>query len=535
MARARIYGRRSDDDQSTFSPDAQKRQCRAWRAANGHEVVGEFFDDDMSGRRADRPKLQRMIAEATADPGSIVVVHKFDRLGRDSIDALTIIYRELKPRRVKVESVMERVDVWSPLGRMVVTQSFGIATYFSDNLATEIVKGLSEKYERDGAVGPVSYGYDCHYDKDAKGERIQQTGRLVPTIDAPTVTHIFTRYATACYSDVTLAQELNRDGYTFCRRGRLSERVPFTADTVGGILSNRIYLGEVTFHGEQRPGAHEAIVDRELFDRVQALRARRNRAGRHPKRETPRATSLLSEIAYCGQCGKRLHLCASGRDTSRTLYNRCAGRRNHGTCDAPMVRVDLADPWALDVLRALSIPPHIRDAAIAVAQQILAQPPAAGTVDTAHIQKRLGALKSLYKLGDMSEAEYLREREALQAQLASAPAPMPRELDVARAAALLGDMGTLLEEATPEHRRALVHTVFSTVWITKNGVRALKPAPSFAILMAVVRRQDAEKVTLTGLEAAADNAFASQVITVMLWAAFKNPLEARPWIVQRST
>jgi site-specific DNA recombinase len=499
MARARIYGRRSDDDQSTFSPDAQQRQCRTWCAQQGHDVVGVYFDDDMSGRRADRPELQRMIAEAKADPSSIVVVHKFDRLGRDSIDALTIIYRELKPKRVRVESVMERVDAWTPLGRMVVTQSFGIANYFSDNLATEITKGLAEKAEKGGAVGPVSYGYDWEYQRDAKGDRVRGTGQLKPTPDAPTVAHMFARYATACYSDLTLAQELNRDGYTFCRRGRLSARVPFTADTVGGVLSNRIYLGEVTYHGEQHPGAHEPIVDRELFERVQAIRLQRKRAGRHQNRETPRAASLLSEIAYCGHCGRRLHLCASGRQTSRTLYYRCAAKRNEGTCDAPMVRTTLADPWALDVLRELTIPPHIRDAAIALAQQHLAQPPATAT-DAAQIPKRLSALKALFKLGDMSEAEYLRERANLQAQLASAPPPPAQTLDVERAARLLGDMGTLLEAATAEHQRALVHTVFATVWITKDGIRAIRPAPSYRVLVSVVARGDAENVTLTGLE-----------------------------------
>jgi site-specific DNA recombinase len=514
MARARIYGRRSDDDQSTYSPDAQRRQCRVWCAQHGHEVVGEFFDDDMSGRRADRPGLQQMVTEAKADPGSIVVVHKFDRLGRDSIDALTIIYRQLKPKRVKVHSVMEPLDVWLPIGRMVVTNSFGVATYFSDNLATEIVKGLAEKHERGGAVGPVSFGYDWRYDRDAKGERIQQTGRLVKTEDAPLVADIFTRYATANYSDRDLAVELNAEGHTFCERGRLDQRKPFTADTVGGILTNRIYIGEVNFHGEWRQGAHEPIVDRDLFDHVQAIRGRRARAGRHRDRERPRAESLLTEIAYCGECGRRLHVCTSGRDTSRQTYYRCSGRRNHGTCDAPMVRLDVADPWALDVLRELTIPPHIRDAAIALAQQQLARPPQ--TTDADKVRKQLERLKTLFKLGDMNEAEYLRERQALQAQLAAAPPPASRVLDVEKAAALLGDMGALLDEATPEHRRALVHTVFDTVWITKAGIRAIRPAPAYRVLIAVVRRPDEESVTLTGNRAA----LSTSLRRISLWDAF---------------
>lgn len=73
MAHARIYGRRSDDDQSTHSPAAQMRQCRQWCERENHEIVGEYFDDDLSGRRVDRPGLQQMISDARNDPGSIVV------------------------------------------------------------------------------------------------------------------------------------------------------------------------------------------------------------------------------------------------------------------------------------------------------------------------------------------------------------------------------------------------------------------------------------------------------------------------------
>ena len=84
MARARIYIRRSDDDQSAWSPQAQERQGRQWCEQNGHEVVDVYVDDDLSSRRADRPDFERLQRDAIADPGSLVVVHKVDRLARDT-------------------------------------------------------------------------------------------------------------------------------------------------------------------------------------------------------------------------------------------------------------------------------------------------------------------------------------------------------------------------------------------------------------------------------------------------------------------
>lgn len=60
----RGYGRRSDDDQSAYSPPAQERACKDWTRANGHEWKGWFFDDDLSGKREDRPELQKLLRTA---------------------------------------------------------------------------------------------------------------------------------------------------------------------------------------------------------------------------------------------------------------------------------------------------------------------------------------------------------------------------------------------------------------------------------------------------------------------------------------
>src|ERR1041384_3833730 len=117
MVRARIYIRRSDDEQSTWSPEAQEREDRRWCADKGHEIVGVYIDDDLSGKREDRTRFQQLLNDAKADPGSIVVVHKFDRLARDTEVLLRVVYKELLPRRVKVFSVLEQIDPYNPLGK----------------------------------------------------------------------------------------------------------------------------------------------------------------------------------------------------------------------------------------------------------------------------------------------------------------------------------------------------------------------------------------------------------------------------------
>ena len=124
----RGYGRRSDDDQSAYSPPAQERACKDWTRANGHEWKGWFFDDDLSGKREDRPELQKLLRAAQADPGSIVVVHKFDRLNRDTEALLRIVYKVLLPKRVQVHSISEVFDPYTPLGKVMLTIGGSVST-----------------------------------------------------------------------------------------------------------------------------------------------------------------------------------------------------------------------------------------------------------------------------------------------------------------------------------------------------------------------------------------------------------------------
>src|SRR5262249_10341371 len=53
--------------------------------------------------------------------------------------------------------------------------------------------------------------------------------------------------------------------------------IPFTRGPLAHLLRNRFYIGEVVFKGEVLPGEQPAILERELFDAVQAkLNEQRN-------------------------------------------------------------------------------------------------------------------------------------------------------------------------------------------------------------------------------------------------------------------
>lgn len=484
MANARIYIRRSDNEQSGFSPAAQEREARRWCEDNGHTIAGIYIDDDLSGKREDRSEFQRLLTEAKADRGSIVVVHKFDRLARDTEVILRIVYTELLPKRVRVFSALENFDIYTPHGKAMLSVSATFSAYYVDNLATEVSKGYREKFESGGWIGPLPLGYQSQFTIDGKGERIKGTGRAVFSADIGTVRLVFELYATGNHSDLTIAEELNGRGLTTIWKGK---RVPFQKDTIKTMLQNRFYLGFVTYKGEERPGAHTPAIDRDLWDRCQAVRTRRGGTpgGRLPIRGIG---ALLSEIAYCGKCGARMHTAMCGGGTSRQRYYRCSARRKFGkeVCDADFVPAALIEGQVLDVLRALTVPASLRDAVIGVVQDRLARQAAGPGPDTAQLAAQLERLKELYELGDLDRAAYLQRRGRIQAQIEQvAPTPI-RTLDVSRAMTLLGDMSALLDTATSAQQRALIQQVLTMIWIEKSAVTAIRPAHSYALLVEVM-------------------------------------------------
>jgi hypothetical protein len=203
-------------------------------------------------------------------------------------------------------SISEPIDFDTPFGTVTLTQIASLGQYHVDNLAPEVEKGLRERFEQGKWIGLLPYGYRAERQYDANGERIKGTDRAVFSDDAETARLIFTLYATDTYSDTELAAELNTRGLTMACRGK---RVPFQKDSIGGILTDRFYLGYVSYHGQERPDGHEPLIEQDLWEQVQAIRDRRTYYRPTARRRagggrlcSAESSGLLLKIGYCARC-----------------------------------------------------------------------------------------------------------------------------------------------------------------------------------------------------------------------------------------
>ncbi len=111
------YARVSTQDQD------YERQVEALTAAGAEKV----FAEKMSGARADRPKLAKMMA--VLKPGDVVLVTKIDRLGRSTQDLLNLI-GDMRRAGANFKSLGdEMMDTTTANGELVFTILAAIATY----------------------------------------------------------------------------------------------------------------------------------------------------------------------------------------------------------------------------------------------------------------------------------------------------------------------------------------------------------------------------------------------------------------------
>src|ERR1039458_157353 len=119
MRRAAGYARVSTDDQvrDGTSLATQRERGIAYIALNKWSLVEEFVDEGVSGAKASRPALDRLMNACRSGEVDVVVVTKLDRFGR-STRHLTSTLGELDELKIAFISLAEAFDSTSPSGRL---------------------------------------------------------------------------------------------------------------------------------------------------------------------------------------------------------------------------------------------------------------------------------------------------------------------------------------------------------------------------------------------------------------------------------
>jgi site-specific DNA recombinase len=177
--------------------------------------------------------------------------------------ALRITKQGLDGHDVSFVSVTQQFNTTTSMGRLTLNVLLSFAQFerevtserIRDKIAASKRKGLWV-----GGIAPLGYAT-----KNRKIVVVEEEAERVRTISR--------RYLDLGSLNLLMADLRERGIVTKVRSlktGRTVGGIPFTRGPLAHFLRNRFYIGEVAFKGEVLPGEQPAILDRALFDAVQA-------------------------------------------------------------------------------------------------------------------------------------------------------------------------------------------------------------------------------------------------------------------------
>jgi site-specific DNA recombinase len=267
--RCAIYTRKSTEhnlDLEFNSLDAQRESCEAYIKSQAHEgwrlVPARYDDGAFSGASLDRPALQKLLTEVRAGRIDIIVVYKVDRLTRSLADFAKLV-ELFDQHSVSFVSVTQSFNTTTSMGRLTLNVLLSFAQFEREVIGERVRDKIAASKKKGIWVGgAVPMGYAS----------VNKKLVVVPE-EAETVRLIFQRYLEVGSIGDLVVDLDKRDIRT--RRQKLSEGrirggIPFGVGGLNYLLRNRYFIGEVVYRGAVYRGEQEPIVDRKLFEAVQA-------------------------------------------------------------------------------------------------------------------------------------------------------------------------------------------------------------------------------------------------------------------------
>jgi site-specific DNA recombinase len=295
--RCAIYTRKSSEEgleQEFNSLQAQREACEAFITSQRHEgwvcQRAAYDDGGFSGATIDRPALQRLLADVAAGRVDTIVVYKIDRLTRSLADFAKIV-EILDARGASFVSVTQQFNTTTSMGRLTLNILLSFAQFEREVIGERIRDKIAASKKKGmwmGGVPPLGY-------------RVRDRKLVIVDSEAEVVRSIFCRYtelgSVRLLKDELEARGLKSKSWTSAS-GRLRSGKPFSRGALYLMLQNRLYRGEIVHKGQSHPGEHTPIIDKPLWDAVQAQLA--GNAAERNSGTRARQPSLLAGMLFDG-------------------------------------------------------------------------------------------------------------------------------------------------------------------------------------------------------------------------------------------
>jgi site-specific DNA recombinase len=140
-----VYARVSTDSQEL---EHQLASCERWCAFKNFHIAAVHKEVGSGKSYSNRPEFVKMLADLRAMKYDGVVVFRLDRLFRNTVEAVNIIY-ELENKGIRVYSISENLDTSTPIGRAMRDIILSLASLERENIS-EATKARLQSLRDDG-------------------------------------------------------------------------------------------------------------------------------------------------------------------------------------------------------------------------------------------------------------------------------------------------------------------------------------------------------------------------------------------------
>lgn len=359
-----LYYRLSrDEDEELNSLNNQRKIIYNFAVSNGHQVVGESFDDNVSGMHFNREGIDKIYEVVEAGKIEAIIVKDLSRLGRHRTQtALFIDY--LRERNVRVLSATENIDTFNENDDLIIGFKGLVNDFYARDGSRRVRTGYRQK-QKEGIVTIPPFGYF----KDKNTKKV-----VVVEEAAETVRMIFSAYigGSGMKAIARTLNEQRRKTPALMQMELLNKRLPNTQDgilkkylwdatMVGRILKDESYIGTLICHKSERNKINKTfrftdpeeqfrhenylpiIVTRETWEMAQTLLAERK--AKNTRAGTNKGILRYGGLLRCQDCGrtfigKRIKL----KDGERVVYV-CDTYHRYGKehCSSHMVDEEALD------------------------------------------------------------------------------------------------------------------------------------------------------------------------------------------------
>lgn len=333
--RVAAYARVSTDkDDQTNSLENQKTYFKNYILDHEDWQLAEvYYDEGISGTQTKkRQGFRHMIEDAENKEIDLIVTKEVSRFARNTVDTLSYT-RKLKDFGVGVIFTLDNIDTRDSDGEFRLTIMASIAQEESRKISERVKWGQKRQMEKGVVFGRDLLGYTVHHGVLAINQE-----------EAPIIKAIFHMYTNEGKGTHVIARELSENGMRPKRVHQWSNTV------ILKILRNEKYVGDLcqkkTFtpnylthtkkynHREEDTvylkDHHEAIIDRDLWERTQNELERRSPSADQKSKHTNRY--WCSGKLFCAECGNRF-VSRTKRLKNGEQYKawRCHATAAHGT------------------------------------------------------------------------------------------------------------------------------------------------------------------------------------------------------------